>query len=82
VKYVIPNIIKSSKDVIAKGDFLSGLVQSLSEVKLPNTVKKLTTKHAILTTLINSSSNTSIWPKARMLKMHPKNVAMVFHFNN
>jgi len=82
VKYVIPNTIKSSKDVITKGDFLSGLVQSLSEVKLPNTVEKFASKHAISTTLINSSSNTSIWPKARMLKVHPKNVAMVFHINN
>jgi len=82
VKYVIPNTTKSSKDVITKGDFLFRFVQSLSEVKLPNTVEKLTTKHAILTTLINSNSNTSIWPKARMLKVHPKNVAMVFHLNN
>jgi hypothetical protein len=37
VKYVLPNIIRFSKDTIAKGEFLFGLVQFLSKVKLPNT---------------------------------------------
>jgi hypothetical protein len=36
MNYVVPNIIKFSKDIIAKGEFKFGLVQSLSKVKLPN----------------------------------------------
>ncbi len=50
-------VFKSSKDVVTKGVFLSGLVQSLSKVKLLNIVTKLVIKHAILTTLVNSSLN-------------------------
>ncbi len=60
VKYVVPSIIKFSKDAIAKGEFLYGLVQFLSKVKLSNIMAKLATKHAILTTLVNYGSNTSI----------------------
>ncbi len=60
VKYVVPNIIKFSKDAIVKGEFLYGLVQFLSKVKLPNTMAKLATKHAILTTLVNFGLNTSV----------------------
>ncbi len=80
VKYVVPNIIRFSKDAIVKGEFLYGLVQFLSKVKLPNTMAKLATKHAILTTLVNFGLNTSVRQKVQILKVHPKNVAMVFHY--
>ncbi len=82
VKYVVPNTIRSSKAVVAKGEFLFGLVQSLSKVKLPTITTKLATKHAILTTLVNSNSNIPIQQKTWMLKVHPKNVVMVLHLNN
>jgi hypothetical protein len=37
VKYVVPNIIRFSKDTIVEGEFLFGLVQSSLKAKLQNT---------------------------------------------
>ena len=60
----------------AHSDILSGLKQSLSEVKFARTTVELATKHAILTTLVSGSSTSSLRGQARLLQVHPQNVAL------
>ncbi len=70
-----PKHFKFSKQGITKQELLSSLVQSLTEVKTSNNATKLAIKHAILITIMNSTSNTSLRQKACLLIMHPRNVS-------
>jgi hypothetical protein len=73
----VHNHDKFSKDAIIKKEFMTRLVQSLSKVKRPYTSTQLVTKHAFVTVVVSSNSKTSNRQKARLLNVHPKNVAMV-----
>jgi hypothetical protein len=61
----------SYKVGVAKREFLSRLVQSLSKVKQLCITSKLTTKHAILTTVVSFSSNFLIKQKACETTSYP-----------
>lgn len=56
-------------------DIVSGLKQSLSEVKVARMAAQLGTKHAILTTVVSGSSSSSTRGQARVLEVHPRNIA-------
>ncbi len=60
---------------IVEQELLSGLVQSLTKVKTSNSATKLATKHAILTSIMSSTSNISLRQKACVLNVHPRNVS-------
>lgn len=60
---------------IAEREILSGLVQSLEEVKQAKNKVELATKHAILTAVVSSGSSGSIRKKARLLGVHHRNVS-------
>jgi len=67
----ITNLGKASQEVV------SGLVQSLSEVKSINSNTNLATRHAIFTAVVSSgASSVSQREKARLLQVHPRNLAM------
>ena len=57
-------------------DIVSGLKQSLSEVKVSRTVAQLGTKHAILIAVISGSSSSSLHSQAKLLDVHPQNIAL------
>jgi hypothetical protein len=52
-------------------------MQSLFEVKRPHNNVMSVTKHAIVTTLMNNGSITSMKQKTRLLKVHFRNITMV-----
>jgi hypothetical protein len=79
VKDVIPDMMGLAKDALVEKNLLLGVVHSLFDVKRPNTNVKLVTKHAILTTLVNGGSTSSLRQKTRLLKVHPRNITMVVH---
>ena len=57
-------------------DIISGLKQSLSEVRVPRTAAELGTKHAILTAVVSGSSSSSLRSQAKLLDVHPRNIAL------
>ena len=59
-----------------QSDILSGLKRSLSEVKAARTGAQLATKHAILTAVVSGSSSSSLRGQARLLEVHPRNIAL------
>ena len=54
---------------------VSSLLQSLSEVKTSKTKAHLATKHAILTAVVTTGTQVSTRQTARLLGVHPRNVA-------
>lgn len=55
---------------------VSSLLQSMSEVKTSKTKAHLATKHAILTAAVTTGTQVSARQTARLLGVHPRNVAM------
>ena len=53
-------------------NIVSGLKQSLSEVKVPRTAAQLGTKHAILTAVVSGSSSSFLRGQANLLDVHPR----------
>lgn len=60
----------------ARETIVSSLLQSLSEVKTSKTKAHLATKHAILTAAVTNPQRVSARQTARLLGVHPRNVAM------
>lgn len=60
---------------IAEKEIMSGLVQSLNEVKQSKSRAQLVTKHAILTAAVGSGRSGSMRKKARLLGVHHRNVS-------
>jgi hypothetical protein len=71
---VFPEHLRRSN---AEMEILSGLVQTLGEVKQPRTTAKLATKHAILTAVVSVGNKESLRKKARVLNIHHRNVSAV-----
>lgn len=67
-----------SDEAKAQASIVSGLVQSLSEVKNAKTRAQLVSKHAILTAVVSSrsSGSGSARQTARLLNVHHRNVTM------
>ncbi len=78
VRDVIPNPINMVKDAFKhKKKLMSGVMQSLFEVKRPHNNLMLVTKHAIVMALMNSGSIISVKQKTQLLKVHSWNTTMV-----
>ena len=60
----------------ARERIVSGLLQSLSEVKTSKTKAHLATKHAILTAAVTNGTRVCARQTARLLGVHHRNVAM------
>jgi hypothetical protein len=56
----VPKCFNFSKQGVVEQELLSDLVQNLTEVKRSNIGAKLATKHAILTTIVNANSKSSL----------------------
>jgi hypothetical protein len=65
----------SAKDV-ARADILSGIVQSLAEMKSSKSKAQLAVKHALFTAVVNSGVQTTMRQIACMLGIHHRNVLM------
>lgn len=63
-----PNVV--SKDTLVEKDLMFGLIQLLSEMKIPSSLMKLVIKHAILTTIVSGHSTTLLRHKAQLLHIH------------
>jgi hypothetical protein len=74
ISLILPKEMQKQVSV-EEQEIISGLVQSLHEVKQPRSRTALATKHAILTALISSGSSRSMRKKARLLRVHHRNVS-------
>ena len=59
-----------------QANIVNGLRQSLFEVKVPRTTSELGTKHAILTAVVSGGSSSSLCGQAKLLEVHPRNIAL------
>lgn len=71
---VLPESRRVCAEVVAQKKIISGLVQSLSEVKNARRKADLVTKHAILTAAVSTAAPTSVRQTARLLGVEPRNV--------
>jgi hypothetical protein len=72
----LPLVSRVSAEDVARADILSGVVQSLAEVKSSKSKAQLAVKHALLTTVVNSGVQTTMRQTARMLGIYHRNVLM------
>jgi len=78
ISNMFPKIIniQAFKSIKVKNEIVVGLVKSLEEVKRPCSIAKLATKHALLTTIVNSNGQSmSLRQRARVLGVHHCNIS-------
>ncbi len=74
----LPSTFQCVKDV-AKQELMSGLIQSLSEVKRLSIATKLVTKHEFFIVVMSLNLTSSNQFKAWLLNVHLRNLNMVVH---
>jgi hypothetical protein len=72
----LPLANRVSPEEVARADILSGLVQSLSEVKRSTSKAQLAVKHALLTAVVSFGVQMTMRQTTHMLGVHDRNVLL------
>jgi hypothetical protein len=72
----LPLANRVSPEEVARVDILSGLVQSLLEVKRSRSKAQLVVKHALLTAVVSFGVQTTMRQTTSMLGVHYRNVLL------
>jgi hypothetical protein len=72
----LPEHVFPFRSAMAQREIISGVSQSLDEIKQANSGAKLAAKHAILTAAVNGGSIFSIRQVVKALSVHPRNIML------